>query len=186
MADGLFYVDTRAPHINADVAAVTIGAANKALIPIGNLPILGGNYFSWSGKAIRMRMWGRWSTAAAPGTQTFSLLWGTGADANGTAILTSPAITPIASLVNTSWRFEGIIRCRALGAAGSLICHGLFEFLNSLTAATPAVEFMCPATATAPVTVDLTAANVISPQALATTSTTNTMQVHDVIYEALN
>jgi hypothetical protein len=186
MADGLFYVDTRAPHISADIGPVTIAAANKALIPLGNIPILGGNYFSWVGKAIRMRLWGRWSTAASPGTQTFSLLWGTGADANGTAILTSQVITPIASLVNTSWRFEGIIRCRSLGSSGSLMAHGLFEFLNSLTLTTAAVEYMCPATALAAVTVDLTASNVISPQMLATTSTTNTMTVHDVIYEALN
>lgn len=186
MADGLYYVDTRSPHISADPGAVTIIGTNKALIPIGNIPILGANYFGYIGKALRIRLWGRWSTAAAPGTQTFSLFWGTGADANGTAICTSQVITPIASLVNTSWRFEGIVRCRALGATGSLMAHGIFEFLNSLTLTTAAVEYMVPATALAAVTVDLTAANVISPQMLATTSTTNTMQVHDVIYESLN
>lgn len=186
MADGLFYVDHRTPFISADVAAVTIGAANKALVPVANLPVLGSNYFSYIGKAVRIRMFGRWNTAAAPGTQTFALLWGTGADANGTAILTSQVITPIASLVNTSWLWEATIRCRAMGASGSLIANGKFGFLNSLTLTTAIVEFLMPATADAAVTVDLTAANVISPQTLATTSTTNTMQVHDFAFEALN
>jgi hypothetical protein len=186
MADGLFYVDSRAPHISADVAAVTIGAANKALVPLANLPVLGANYFGFVGKAVRLRMWGRWSTAATPGTQTFALLWGTGADANGTAILTSQVVTPIASLVNTCWKLEAVIRCRAMGAAGSLMCNGSFAFLNSLTLTSAMSEFLMPATAPAPVTVDLTAANVISPQALATTSTTNSMQVHDFLFEALN
>ena len=186
MADGLFYVDSRSPHISADAGPVTIAAANKALLPVGNLPILGANYFSYIGKAVRIRMFGRWSTASTPGTQTFTFLWGTGADANGTALLTSQVVTPIASLVNTSWGMEAVFRCRAMGASGSLIGNGSFKFLNSLTLTTAMVEFLMPATANAAVTVDLTAANVISPQALATTSTTNTMTVHDYLFEALN
>lgn len=188
MADGLFYVDHRAPFISADIASVTIGAANKALVPVPNLPVLGSNYFSYVGKAVRIRMFGRWSTAATPGTQTFTMLWGTGADANGVAILTSQVITPIASLVNTSWLWEATIRCRAMGVgtSGSLIANGKFGFLNSLTLTTAISEFLMPATADAGIGVDTTAANVISPQALATTSTTNTMTVHDFTFEALN
>lgn len=188
MADGLFYVDSRAPHISADVAAVTIIATYKALVPVANLPVLGSNYFSFIGKAVRIRMFGRWTTAAAAGTQTMSLLWGTGADANGSGspLLSTPVITPTNSLVNTSWMWEAIIRCRAMGAAGSLMCDGTFKYLNSLTLTTAAVEYMLPVTAPAAVTADLTASNVISPQALATTSTTNTMQVHDFLFEALN
>lgn len=184
--DGNFYVDSRLPFLSADAGPVTIGAANKALVPVANLPILGSNYFSFIGKAVRMRMFGRWSTAATPGTQTFALLFGTGADANGTAILTSQVITPIASLVNTSWMWEIIIRCRAMGASGSLIANGKFGYLNSLTLTTAISEFLTPATADAAVTVDLTTAGLLSPQSLATTSTTNTMSVHDFSFEALN
>lgn len=186
MADGLFYVDSRAPFISADIGSVTIAAANKALVPVANLPILGANYFNFIGKAVRMRMFGRWSTAASPGTQTFALLWGTGTDANGTSIVASQVITPAASLVNNSWKWEMLIRCRAMGASGSLIANGSFAWINSTTLTTALTEMMVPASANAAVTVDLTAANVLSPQALATTSTTNTMQVHDFLFEALN
>jgi hypothetical protein len=186
MADGPYFVDSRAPFISADAAAVTIIATNKALVPVANLPVLGSNYFGFVGKAVRIRMFGRWSTAATPGTQTITWLWGTGADNIGTAVATSQVITPIASLVNTSWKMEMVFRCRAMGATGSLIGNGAFHFLNSLTLTTPISDFLIPATANAAATVDLTAANVLSPQSLATTSTTNTMQVHDYLFEALN
>jgi len=188
MADGLFYVDHRAPFISADIGSVTIGAAYKALIPVAALPVLGANYFSFIGKAVRLRMFGRWTTAAAAGTQTMSLLWGTGADNSGNAspLLSTPVITPINSLVNTSWLWEAIVRCRVMGTSGSLMSTGTFKYLNSLTLTTAAVEYMLPVTAPAAVTADLSASNVISPQALATTSTTNTMQVHDFTFESLN
>jgi hypothetical protein len=187
MADGLFYVDTRGPFMSADIAAVTVIATDKALVPLGNLPVLGSNYW-WVGKAVRIRMFGRWSTAATPGTQTINWYWGSGADATGTKVLSSQVITPIASLVNTSWKMEVVFRCRVLGGTGvgSLIGNGAFHFLNSLTLTTPISDFLLPATADAAVLVDLTTASVLSPQTLAVTSTTNTMQVHDYIFEALN
>ncbi len=185
--DGNFYVDSRLPFISGDVGTVTVGAANKALVPVANLPVLGSNYFSYVGKAVRIRMFGRWSTAATPGTQTFTWLWGTGADNNGTAIFSSAVITPIASLVNTSWMMEAIIRCRTMGATGTLFGTGTFRFLNSLTTTTALTEFLMPVTAPAASgSLDLTAASFISPQTLATTSTTNTHVVHDFLFEALN
>src|SRR5258708_40114509 len=94
MADGLFYVDTRTPHISADVAAITVIATNVALVPVANLPVLGSNYFSFVGKAVRIRMFGRMTTAAAAGTMTVSLLWGNGTNANGTSIGATAAMTP--------------------------------------------------------------------------------------------
>lgn len=186
--DGPFYVDTRAPHIAGDAATVTVGATNKALVPLANLPVLGANYFSWIGKAVRIRLFGRWSTAAAAGTQTFQMNWGTGADNNGTAIFSSsPAIVPANSLTNVPWLWETVIRCRTLGATGTLFATSQFTFNNSNTAATAMVGYMIPGTAPAVSgSLDLTAANVISPQVLATTSTTNTMTVHDYLFEALN
>jgi hypothetical protein len=45
---------------------------------------------------------------------------------------------------------------------------------------------LIPASVPAAVTVDLTANNVISPQFLRSGSTAETLQVHDVSYEALN
>jgi hypothetical protein len=101
--DGPFYVDSRAPHMSADAAAVTIIATNKALVPIANLPVLGSNYFGWIGKAVRMRMFGRMTSVATPGTIALSLLWGNGTDANGTVIGTTAAVAPTASQTNLTW-----------------------------------------------------------------------------------
>jgi hypothetical protein len=185
MADGLFYVDTRAPHISADIASVTLATTDKALIPVANVPVLGANYFSWIGKAVRLTMFGRITTAATPGTGTFDLYWGNGTDANGTIIGASPAFTLIASQTSLSWRLEAIIRCRALGAAGvgALFVTGQMNFNTAVVAAGFG---LIPANLAAQTLVDLTAANVISPQFKRSGSTAETMQVHDVLYEALN
>jgi hypothetical protein len=74
MADGLFYVDSRTPFISADVAAVTLAATAKALIPVANIPVFGSNYFSLIGKAVRIRLFGRITTAATPGNGQFTIL----------------------------------------------------------------------------------------------------------------
>jgi len=182
--DGQFYVDSRAPWLITDPSAVTVIATNKAIIPLSNLPVLGSNYW-WVGKAVRIRMFGRMSTAASAGTQTFSLFWGTGADANGTSLAASAAQTLVNSQTNISWELEFFVRCRAIGTSGSLFAWGMFS-ANVAVLASTAQPVMIPASAPAAVAVDLTAANVLSPQVLATTSTTNTMQVHDFMFEALN
>jgi hypothetical protein len=185
--DGPFWVDTRAPHLSGDAPQITVIATNVALLPVANLPVLGGNYFSYVGKAVRLTMFGRWSTAASPGTQTFTFLWGNGASANGTAIVSSAAITPGASLVNVPWEMQVTIRCRTMGATGTLFGTGWFQFINSNTTTTAATSFMIPAgPPAASASLDLTAANIISPQVLATTSTTNTMTIHDFLFESLN
>lgn len=185
MADGLWYVDTRAPHLSADVAAVTLATTDKAIIPVANIPILGSNYFSYVGKALRISMFGRLTTAATPGNGTFDIYWGTGADANGTILASSAAFALTASQANLSWWIEFIVRCRALGASGSLLVTGQASFNNAVVAST-LQPIMIPASAPAAVTVDLTAANVISPQFKRSGSTAETMQVHDVLFEAMN
>ncbi len=183
--DGPYYVDSRAPFISADAAARTIIATNVALLPVANLPVLGSNYFGWIGKAVRIRIFGRMSSVATPGTITLSYLWGNGTDANGTSIGTTGAFAPTASQTNLSWEAIAVIRCRATGATGSLLCTGYFEANPAIVAST-LQPILIPASAPAAVTVDLTAANVISPQMLAVTATTNTVQVHDFLFEALN
>lgn len=185
MADGQWFVDTRGPHISADVAAVTLSTTDKAIIPLANIPILGSNYFSWVGKALRVSIFGRMTTAATPGNGTFDLYWGTGADANGTILASSAAFALTASQTNLSFWLEFIVRCRALGASGSLLVTGQAAFNNAVVAST-LQPIIIPASAPAAVTVDLTAANVISPQFKRSGSTVETMQVHDVLYEALN
>jgi hypothetical protein len=58
--------------------------------------------------------------------------------------------------------------------------------MNFNTAVVAAGFGLIPASVPAPVIVDLTQAFVLSPQFKRSGSTVETMQVHDVIYEALN
>src|SRR6516225_507983 len=118
--DGPFWVDLRSPHIAADVASVTLAATAKAMVPVANLPVLGANYFGWVGKAVRIRVMGRLTTAATPGNMTASLYWGNGTDANGTAVGTSAAVALTASQANMTFELELYVRCRATGVTGSL------------------------------------------------------------------
>jgi hypothetical protein len=183
--DGPFFVDTRAPHISADVPSVTLATTNKALVPIANLPILGANYFGWIGKAMRHRLFGRITTGATPGNGQFNLYWGSGADATGTIIGSSAALALTATQSNLSIEFEYIVRCRALGATGALFVTGEMR-ANVGVLAGSLQPALIPASVPAAVTVDLTAANVLSPQFLRSGSTAEAIQIHDVVVEALN
>lgn len=185
MADGLFYRDSRTPFLSADVAAVTLSTTDKALVPLANLPILGSNYFSFIGKAVCIKMFGRITTAATPGNGTFDIYWGSGVDATGTIIASSAAFALTLSQTNLSWELEFIVRCRAMGASGSLFVTGMASF-NVGVVAGSLQPILIPASAPAAVTADLTAANVISPQFKRSGSTAETMQVHDFLFEALN
>jgi hypothetical protein len=185
MADGIYFVDTRAPHISADVASVTLATTDKALIPVANIPVLGSNYFGWIGKAMRIRLFGRITTAATPGNGTFDIYWGTGADANGTILASSATVALTASQTNLSWDLDLIVRCRVLGTSGALFVTGR-AFFNNAVIANTLQPLLIPASAPAQTTVDLTAANVISPQFKRSGSTAETMQVHEVVYEAID
>jgi hypothetical protein len=185
MADGLFYVDTRQPFIAGDVASVTMAATAKAIIPAANIPVLGSNYFSMVGKAMRIRLFGRITTVASPGNLTIQLNYGTGADANGVVVATSGAVALTASQTNMSWMAEMYVRCRTMGATGTLFCTGEFRS-NVAVIATTLQPVLIPATApAASAACDLTAALLLSPQVIQS-GTAGTIQVHDVNYEALN
>lgn len=185
MADGLFFVDSRSPFISADVAAVTLSTSDLALVPVANLPILGSNYFAFIGKAVRIRMFGRITTAATPGNGTIDIYWGSGASATGTIIASSAAFALTPSQTNLTWEMEFFVRCRAMGSSGSLMTVGMFNSNVGVVAST-LQPVMIPASAPTAVTVDLTAANVISPQFKRSGSTAETMQVHDFMFEAMN
>jgi hypothetical protein len=186
MADGLFYQDTREPHITTDVTAVTLASAMKALYPVANFPPLGGNYFARPGKKLHIVLFGRMTTAATPGNLTVAVLYGTGADANGVTICTSAAIALIASQTNLSWILDVMIHCRTIGATGTLFGCGIFQ-CNPAVIASTAQPVMIPASAPAVSgSCDLTAANILSVQASRSGSTAETMQVHDIKVVALN
>lgn len=178
--DGAFYWDTRAPFISADITAVTLAATAKALYPVSNFPVLGGQYFAWIGKKLRIRLFGRMTTGATPGNGSFNVYYGTGADANGTLLMTGTPVALSAGATNLSWDAELFVSCRSTGAAGTLFCDGHAKFNVGLIAST-LQPIMLPASAAAVSgSCDLTAANIISVQFLRSGSTAETMQVHDM------
>jgi len=183
MADGLFYNDLREPFIGADITAVTLAATNKALYPASNFPVLGGQYFSRIGKKMKIRLFGRMTTAATPGNLTVAVLYGTGADANGVSLAASAAQAMTASQTNLSWMCEVNIHCRSIGSAGTLFCTGYFRANEAVIAPIMMIPASVPAVSGA---CDLTAALILSVQALRSGSTAETMQVHDMEVVALN
>lgn len=186
MADGLFYNDMREPFIGADITAVTLAATNKALYPASNFPVLGGQYFARIGKALRIELFGRATTALTPGNLTFGVYWGTGADANGVLLASTTAVALQASQTNLSWRILVDVHCRSIGSTGTLFCTGIAHTNVALVLST-AQPILLPASAPAVSgSCDLTAANIISVQAARSGSTAETMQVHNMIVTALN
>jgi len=186
MSDGLFYNDLRTPFITTDIAAVTLAATNKALYPVENFPALGGQYFGFLGKKIRIRLFGRITTGATPGNLTVGVLYGTGADANGVVLASSAAVALTASQTNLSWQMEIYAHCRKTGATGNLFVTGRFQANIGVLGST-LQPVLIPASAPATSgNCDLTAALILSCQALRSGSTAETMQVHDMEVVALN
>ena len=186
MADGLFYQDTREPFLASDITAVTLAATNKALYPASNFPVLGGQYFARPGKKLHIVAYGRMTTGATPGNLTLGVLYGTGADANGVVLQSSAAVALIASQTNIMWCIDVMVHCRSIGSAGTLFAVGQFTCNPAIIAST-AQPVMIPASAAAVSgACDLTAANIISLQALRSGSTAETMQVHDLKVVAVN
>lgn len=186
MADGLFYHDLREPFIASDITAVTLAATAKALYTPSFFPVLGGQYFSRIGKKLRIRAFGRITTALTPGNGSFNVYYGTGADANGVALMTGTPVALSASQTNVSWEAAVYVHARSLGATGTLFCTGKAHFNVGVIAST-LQPIMLPASAAAvSAACDLTAALIISLQYLRSGSTAETMQIHDLEVTAVN
>lgn len=184
--DGPFYNDLRTPFITGDIAAVTLAATAKAIYPPSNFPVLGGQYFSFIGKKLRIRMFGRMTTGATPGNGSWDIYYGTGADANGVVLASSAALALSASQTNLSWWLEVFVHCRSIGNAGTLFVTGKWG-ANPAVLASTLQPAMIPASAPAVSgPCDLTAALIISPQFKRSGSTAETMQVHDLDVVAYN
>jgi hypothetical protein len=183
VADGLFYLDLREPFIATDPGAVTLSTTDKALYTTSFFPVLGGQYFARVGKALRIELFGRITTGTTPGNLTWDVYWGTGADANGTIIVSSAAQALTASQTNLSWKATFDIHCRSTGSAGTLFGTGFAVFNEAVLAPHMLIPASAPAVSGS---VDLTAANIISVQAKRSGSTAETMQVHDIRVIALN
>src|SRR6185436_1901581 len=185
MADNpSFFHDTRDPFIGADIAAVTLSTTDKALYPVSNFPVLGGQYFARIGKKIHIRLFGKITTAATPGNLTVDVYYGTGADANGVLLQSSADQTLIANQTNLSWEMELFVHARSLGSAGTLFVRGRAIFNTAVIAAG---TFLIPASAAVVSgACDLTSALIISVQAKRSGSTAETMTVQDLEVSPLN
>jgi hypothetical protein len=182
MADGLYYLDTRAPFLTSDASSVTLASTYKALYTASAFPVLGGQYFV-PGKAMNIKIFGRITTAATPGNFQIAVYYGTGADANGVKIVETTATALTANQTNLSWEAEFDIVCRTGGSAGTLFGTGHCILNEGVLAA----HLLAPASAAAAsASCDLTAANILSVQALRSGSTAETMQVHMLRVTALN
>lgn len=180
--DGQFYLDTRYPHIATDVASVTLSTTAKALYPVGNVPAMGKDYWT-VGKAVKVFVFGRATSGTTPGNLTLQLMYGTGADANGTVLAATAATAWSASQTNLSWWAWWDVHCTAIGSSGALFAVGSAFFNEAMI--TP--KLMMPASAPATTTVDLTvASNILSVQALRSGSTAETMQLHKIRITSLN
>lgn len=183
-ADGNLYHDSREPCIGSDITGVTLSTTDKALYPASNFPVLGGQYFARIGKKLRIRLFGRITTALTPGNGTFGVYYGTGADANGVLLASSAAMTLIASQTNLSWEATVNVHCRSIGSTGTLFVTGAWEMNAAVVAAQ---NGLIPASAaTVSGSCDLTAALIISVQFKRSGNTVETMQVHDMEVVALN
>lgn len=185
--DGGFFHDTRMPFIATDATAVTLSTTAKALYTAGWHPVLGGNYFGYVGKKVKIRLFGRITTVLTPGNGSFDIYYGTGADANGVILASSAALALTASQTNLSWVLDLTIECRSIGATGTLFCTGEAKFNNAVLAST-LQPMLIPASAPAvSAACDLTnGALIISAQFKRSGSTVETMQVHQFDFTAMN
>lgn len=186
MADGLFYNDLREPFLSADIASVTLSTTDLALYPASNFPVLGGQYFARPGKKLKIRLFGKITTAVTPGNGTFDVYYGTGAAANGVLLGSSAAFALTASQTNLSWRAEFLVSCRSIGSAGTLFLDGHALFNNAVVASTLQPLLIPASAAVASGACDLTAALIISVQFKRSGSTVETMTVQDMEVVAMN
>ena len=179
--DGQFYVDTRQPHMAANWPSVTLAATDKALVPVAGLPPMGTNYWSYIGKALRITMFGAYTSGTTPGNGTFDIYWGPGSDAIGDLVGVSSTFAIPVSQVSQVWFLQLLLRCRNLGSSGQLLVTGWGWIGPSF------LLFSVPSSAPVAVTANLTTAgNSISPQFKRSGSTAETMQVVECLYESLN
>lgn len=180
---GQFYRDTLPPFA-INPASVTLATTLKALYGVQFIPAMGKDFWRVNRK-IKIRVFGQITTAATPGNLVLSVLYGTGADANGVTLQSTAALTLIASQTNLSWEAHIYVKCASEGPTGTLLCTGN-SYWNAAVIA--AHHGAIPASAAAvSAACDLTvASNIISVQVSRSGSTAETIQVLDGEVEVLN
>jgi hypothetical protein len=136
----------------AAIASTTLTEANPTPAPIVGAPVDLGARF-------KVTAFGRYTSTATPGTIVAGLYIGPPATAIGSiaVICVTAALTVQASQTNRSWRLEGELQVRAVGAGTAATILGLCEVSNITSNGTD----LAPATAPATATFDSTVANSI-------------------------
>lgn len=182
-ADDKFYRDSRASaYIIADETAVSLAATDK-LITAGARTALPGNYF-YPTKRVKVEYFMRFTTVLTPGNVGIEIYYGS-TDAGGTLLASSGAVALVASKTAITCRAEAYGHCRLLGATGSLFAMGQFTS-DPVGALISGNMMMIPANTPVAVTVDTTAAQGFNMQVKRSGSTAEAIQVHDMLFEALN
>lgn len=184
--DGPFYNDLREPHIVSDLAAVTLSTTDKALYTVAAHPPLGKQYFARANKKVKLRLFGKITTALTPGNGTIGVYWGSGADANGVLLASSAAHALTASQTNLSWMMELFVSCRTPGATGTLFVDGIASYNVGVVASTLQPIMIPASAAVVSGACDLTADLIISVQYKRSGSTVETMTVQDFEFIPLN
>jgi hypothetical protein len=179
------YHETVDPAVSADEAAITLATTYKALVPTGRYQ-LGPQFFNKVGRKLRIRAFGKITTAATPGNGQIGILFGTNADANGINVAQSATFALTASQTNLSWEAEFYIHCRSVGATGTLFATGKL-LINNAVVATSLQPILIPASAAVVSgACDLTGTLVPSLQFLRSGSTAETITVQDYDISPLN
>lgn len=115
----------------ADVTSTSTSATSllaTGASKIGNATLPAG--FWTPGKGIRILARGSGFTTGTGNSFALKLIF------NGTNLSTSGAITPTTTpqTGDGSWTFEGVIKCRTVGASGTLFAHGVMFFGNTAAA----------------------------------------------------
>lgn len=180
------YHETIDPAVTADESTITLAATNKGLLPAARYSMISSQFFNKIGRKLRIRAFGKMTTGATPGNLTVAILFGTGADANGTSLGAIAATALTANGTNLSWNMEVYIHCRTVGSSGGLFCTGFFEANPSLIASS-SQPLLIPASAAAVTgSLDLTGTSIPSIQALRSGSTAETMTVQDYDISPMN
>lgn len=101
----------------ADGSSVSTAAVETILMP--NITIPAG-YMNDS-RALRIRVFGKWTTTGSTPTQVFAMRWGGVA---GTLLCKTAAITTVASTTAAGWDLDVIVQSRLNGSSGKLIANG--------------------------------------------------------------
>jgi hypothetical protein len=185
MADGLFYRDLRTPFQLAAGSTITLLTTMQQLTVLGAAApgILPANYW-WAGKTVKLTALAKVVTGITPGNFQWGMSYGS--TAAPACNVTTVARAAVAS-VTTAAMLVGYAKCWTTGTAGTLSMWGyvLWDLAGQLSTNQPNIF---PSGGTTVVsTIDTTASgNQLSFQASRSGSTAETVQLIDMIMEALN